>query len=1235
MNHLPEKLSERLEVLRRRLHFETNAILPLVSADVPSGLPAFREMLVQLIGFVEDKGFADEMRVALAEKRFHEVAEGLEASPGIGRARLTERIAALYKRPPGKVPPLFAQIAGLPVEHFVTTAYHPFLKNALAKKLGETPRVHVPSDVGALADLRVNSPPLVLMLHGDADRPETCVISETGYRSLIHGQAYRKALSSLFSQRTLLFIGSADIEPDLALVLEEWQEIFAPSGELRHFLLGGAIARMTKQRLLHRGIDAIDLAEGNGNLEQALAFLSSAPSTSEISREDRSQLVGRDLARYLEHVEAQHGSVVLTGLLSDRAAQSIPIDDVYVSLDVARLVITRARENETARKASPGTATARKKRAAPRADVPVGDDLSNPASALGKLRTKLRARQGRAIPDVSREASIRPLLSAALRELGVPADDAGRPETLSALWPRIRDLSKLETLADLLLRQPIEEAVRRARHLLIEGLPGAGKTTVLKRVTMALVEAHRGRPARAEAMGFSAPYPVPAVVYLRRFAAWLRAQPEIRCQHGGAELLAGYIGEIVAPSSGGAAWLERALSGGQVTVLLDGLDEIADSPLRERTADIVRAFVREYGTCRFVLTSRPAGLSPSALRVLTELGDLAHAVVLPLNDDQVERFVHTWYRALIASVDDARRKAEDLVARIRRSEATRGGDLDALSRTPILLTAIAIVHQTSGRLPERRAELYEHCVQSLAHLWQLAKEAEDGTERSSDLSQDQKVGLLQEIALRIQEAGESAQNIEIGLLEELIAERVLGPGGRRRERSECRALIDTMAERSGLLVPERDGAYRFRHLQFQEFLAARCICVERQDRIDLLAKHLADPSWREVVALAPAFKSLSDKPETRALLAGLIERARALPDIEARVAATGNIARALLDLREYEVSGLDGLAAQMASTAIALLADKNQPGREIDRLTVARTLALCSGGDPRLNDESRWVKVPGGRFWRGEVDTKRIESSGAVPARWIEVSTFSIQRWCVTVGEYLQFVDDHGYSTPRWWSRGGWAWRKAESVIAPNEWAAQIDIGMNVPLSQVSWWEAEAYCQWLNARAGALVDGWVIRLPTEAEWEKAARGGERLADGVLNSEPRRLYPWGDPWTVSKADVERPVRGGTPVGCFPAGHGPYDVWDQAGGVWEWCLDWFNEQEYSLGKDKDPCRLTKIGIKGSEIFVNDRTSGKHGRVLRGGARHLGRQYVSTSARHAAGPGLQALFGIRCVAGLPRRR
>jgi len=172
-----------------------------------------------------------------------------------------------------------------------------------------------------------------------------------------------------------------------------------------------------------------------------------------------------------------------------------------------------------------------------------------------------------------------------------------------------------------------------------------------------------------------------------------------------------------------------------------------------------------------------------------------------------------------------------------------------------------------------------------------------------------------------------------------------------------------------------------------------------------------------------------------------------------------------------------------------------------------------------------WVEIPAGPFiWQ---DGERRE----LPIFWMA-------KYPVTNAQYQCFIDDGGFKDGRWWRDLG------RPAPQKPRWPQG-----NRPRTNVDWYEAMAFCRWLTARLALLEDS--IRLPTELEWEKAARGEQGLA-----------YPWGAEYRPGFANVdetEEPKKGPwylkqtTAVGVYPHGRSPYGVEDMAGTVWEWCLN----------------------------------------------------------------------------------
>ena len=185
-------------------------------------------------------------------------------------------------------------------------------------------------------------------------------------------------------------------------------------------------------------------------------------------------------------------------------------------------------------------------------------------------------------------------------------------------------------------------------------------------------------------------------------------------------------------------------------------------------------------------------------------------------------------------------------------------------------------------------------------------------------------------------------------------------------------------------------------------------------------------------------------------------------------------------------------------------------------------------------DASPMVLVPAGSFLMGLPEGDILAEDHEMPERQVELAAYWIDVYPVTNGRYARFLEAGGYDRREWWTEAGWEWKGRHRVRKPALWGEAGWDGPDQPAAGVSWYEADAYARWAGRR-----------LPTDAEWEKAARG----TDG-------RRYPWGDAWpSPSVANFGMVIGRTTPVGLFPGGVSPYGCHDMAGNVNNWTSDWY--------------------------------------------------------------------------------
>lgn len=206
------------------------------------------------------------------------------------------------------------------------------------------------------------------------------------------------------------------------------------------------------------------------------------------------------------------------------------------------------------------------------------------------------------------------------------------------------------------------------------------------------------------------------------------------------------------------------------------------------------------------------------------------------------------------------------------------------------------------------------------------------------------------------------------------------------------------------------------------------------------------------------------------------------------------------------------------------------------------------------------ILVPAGRFTMGH--RTHPEAS---PQHQLDLPAFRVGKYPVTNEEFAEFIAARGYGTEKYWTQMGWRWLLSRPQTEPGFWDDPRFNSPRQPVVGVSWYEAVAYCNWLTAGAfpapsgengGIRVAERDYRLPSEAEWEKAARG-------ALDA---RLYPWGNTYEPNRANVAELGLGQTSaVNAFPSAASPFGLCDLAGNVFEWTLSkWgMNWQELEFG------------------------------------------------------------------------
>lgn len=641
---------------------------------------------------------------------------------------------------------------------------------------------------------------------------------------------------------------------------------------------------------------------------------------------------------------------------------------------------------------------------------------------------------------------------------------------------------------------------------------------------------------------------------------------------------------------------------GKRILFLDGLDEwsTTKNEPKERLAEVLRL---SEGYRRVVITARTElfdsieaiETSGEAVEVAQEDGETKAApqpqirpfFLLPLNKQQVERYLKKRFSIWQSS---RRRAMRGLMVRTARTSA---------AQRPLLLAHAEVLAATKSPLRD-----ISEAFETIVTVW---------LEREKGSAPDVLLAWAKQLALHA--------------FREIARGRWGRVGAEDAARYAQDLALETPAlERGSLLLQSEDGSYGFVHTSLLEYLFVLAFCHMSTDE----RRTWLQPEPIGWTPLAMQFaRGEAGYPESNLSYADLtgadfsgvdltgaclgqaclvstnLEKARlAVADLKGANLEGANLVGAYLrgaDLTGARLVGADLTGADLSEAVLhsadlrgASLRDANLAGTELATARVddetLQSLApagfACQGSvarDPATG--MRFVWIPGGRFKMGR-DGESRETS---PAHWVRLSSFWLGETPVTNKQYALFIQHAGHASPSHWIEPRFGHPEQPTVGVTHD-------------------DALAFCDWLRQ-----VTGLDATLPSEAQWEFAARG----TDG-------RQYPWGntapDPSLACYAEDAmsgRPAK----VGSFPPGKGPHGTLDQAGNVWEWCLDAWNPNAYVARGSLVP--LDPVVGEGQTDM----------KLVRGGSWFFPEEDLTTTARgknkaDATADDLGFRVAIRCV-------
>lgn len=761
---------------------------------------------------------------------------------------------------------------------------------------------------------------------------------------------------------------------------------------------------------------------------------------------------------------------------------------------------------------------------------------------------------------------------------------------------------------------PILPLLGEQAGTVVLGGTGSGKTTLLKYVALALAS---GQLSDVEGLNGR----IPLILPLSNYADALH-EARIPLQ----QFITNYF-DSLSPDLPLGNMFSQIVQRGKGLLLLDGLDEVRDLQMRFYVVSQIADFFaihKQVGN-KLVVTSRLLGYREARLI----LDDIEEVTLADLDDAAMTRFVRNWTTAVSTPQDPT--PPPNLLPTIKQNHA-----LHNLAGNPLLLTIMLLMNQQHIPLPERRVELYDQYLKTLLKFWQLARTAQRTDPVAID-SLNNTLHLLAPLALWMEEGSSGIGSVQVqDALRQLISicqlRKIPNP-----EETAAQFLQD-MRLFTGVITDLGNGRIAFLHRAFQQYLAAWAIAQLGQSDLssvhDFFETRMQDVQRWELLRLAVGILGIVQQREEAA--AQVLQRA-----ITAEIGQNG-AGSALVGQTMGDIAPI-GLTNDAYEELLSQLHRdiQNESFNAQWRISIGRSLGRLGEGLTAVHTLNLCL-IPPSDFILGESHYAQTVTDLNKPY-WLSqhpISNHQFNQFIEAGGYYNEAYWEQAAAVSRWQSGETMDWERLGWRKRPFAYDFPFTLP-NHPIVGITWYEAAAFCAWLTEmwRADDLIpQSWTVSLPSEIEWEKAAKGGVQIPRAPVVADPvnilpitdsffeklvenegaERPFPWGNTSPTNRANFYQETGlfadGTNAAGCFPNGESPYGCVDMSGNIWEWTRSVQQRYPYDPADGREP--------EAVKLF--------HTMTLRGGAFWSNAQNIRTTARIGRSPNSRSdSYGFRiCI-------